>query len=68
MKTLYESLRKSMLDVNSDSTFKLIDDWCKNNIEGKYVIDKKTFAINSLSSITIADEKLVEFPSYIHFG
>ena len=72
MKTLYESLRESLCENFFDnvggSSFNLIDNWCKNNIEGKYVINKKTLTINSPSSIKITNKELTEFPSYIHFG
>ena len=68
MKTLYESILESLLDINRDSIFKLIDSWCKNNVKGKYEIDKKTLTINSSSDIQIIDKSLTEFPSYIHFG
>ena len=68
MRTLYESL----LDINDVETsvepITMIDNWCKDNISGNYTIDKKTLTINSSSTITITDEKLVELPSYIHFG
>lgn len=75
MKTLYESLRESLCEdffdnagSNVETTFKLIDDWCKNNVNGDYVIDEKTLKINSPNSISIVNKKFVEFPSYIHFG
>ena len=68
MKTLCESLLESLLDVNADSTFKSIERWCKNNIKGKYKIDRKTLTINSPGNITIKNKELAEFPSYIHFG
>ena len=68
MRTLYESL----LDINdvesSIDPITMIDNWCKDNIRGIYTIDKETLTINSLASITITNKKLVEFPSYIHFG
>ena len=68
MRTLYESL----LDINDVETsidpITMIDNWCKDNIRGIYTIDKETLTINSLASITITNKKLVEFPSYIHFG
>ena len=71
MKTLYESLleslRESLFD-NIGSPFKLIDSQCKNNINGKYVIDEKTLTINSPDGISIINKNLVEFPSYIRFG
>ena len=44
MKTLYESLCESLCEDffdNVGSSFNLIDNWCKDNIEGKYVINKK---------------------------
>ena len=72
MKTLYESICESLYENFFDnvggSAFKLIDSWCRNNIKGKYEIDKKTLTINSSSSIQIIDKSLTEFPSYIHFG
>ena len=68
MRTLYESL----LDINDVETsvepIIMIDNWCKDNISGNYTIDKKTLTINSSSSITITNHKLVELPSYIRFG
>ena len=68
MRTLYESL----LDINDVETsaepIAMIDNWCKDNISGNYTIDEKTLTINSSSSITITNHKLVEFPSYIRFG
>ena len=72
MKTLYESLCESLCEDFFDnvggSPFKLIDDWCKNNVNGDYVIDEKTLKINSPNGVSISNKKLVEFPSYIHFG
>ena len=72
MKTLYESICESLYENFFDnvggSAFELIDSWCRNNIKGKYEIDKKTLTINSPSSIQIIDKSLTEFPSYIHFG
>ena len=75
MKTLRESLHESLCEnffdnVGStrEAALKLIDDWCKNNIKGKYVIDEKTFKINSPNGVSISNKKLVEFPSYIRFG
>ena len=72
MRTLRESLYESLLDINDVETSAepiiMIDNWCKDNISGNYTIDKKTLTINSSSTITITDEKLVELPSYIHFG
>lgn len=72
MKTLYESLCESLCENFFDnvggSAFKLIDSWCRNNIKGKYEIDKKTLTINSSSDIKIIDKSSTEFPSYIHFG
>ena len=70
MRTLYESLL-DINDVESNLNLELIamiDNWCKDNIVGKCVINKKTLVINSSSSITITNRKLVRFPSYIHFG
>ena len=68
MRTLYESLL-DIDDVESSiGLIAMIDNWCKDNIEGKYVVDKKTLTINSSSSIIITNNKLVEFPSCIHFG
>ena len=68
MRTLYESL----LDINDVESglgpIAMIDNWCKDNISGNYTIDEKTFEINSSSSITINNKKLVVFPSYIRFG
>ena len=72
MKTLYESLCESLCEDFFDnvggSPFKLIDDWCKNNIKGKYKIDRKTLTINSPGNITIKNKELTEFPSYVRFG
>ena len=75
MKTLHESLLESLYEdffgnVGStrEATLKLIDDWCKNNVNGDYVIDEKTLKINSPNGVSISNKKLVEFPSYIHFG
>ena len=72
MKTLHESLLKSLrenfFDNVGGSAFKLIDSWCKDNIKGLYEIDRKTLIINSPGSISISNKKLIEFPSYIHFG
>ena len=70
MRTLYESLL-DIDDVESNLNLELItmiDNWCKDNIEGKYTINKKTLTINSPSSIKITNKELTEFPSYIHFG
>ena len=68
MRTLYESL----LDINdvesSLGPIAMIDNWCKDNVNGQYVIDEETLEINSAASITITNNKLVKFPSYIHFG
>ena len=68
MRTLYESL----LDINDVETsidpITMIDNWCKDNIDGQYMIDKKTLVINSSSSIKITNKELERFPSYIHFG
>ena len=72
MKTLYESLRESLCENFFDNiggtSFELIDSWCKNNIDGRYRINKKTLVISSPGSITIKNKELTEFPSYIHFG
>ena len=72
MKTLYESLCESLyedfFDNAGGSPFKSIDSWCKNNVNGAYVIDEKTLTINSSSDIKIINRSLTEFPSYIHFG
>ena len=67
-----KTLRESLLDIDgAESRVELIikiDNWCKNNIQGNYEIDKNTLVINSSSSITIANKELERFPSYIHFG
>lgn len=68
MKTLYERLCESFFDNIGGSSFELINSWCKNNIRGKYKIDRKTLTINSSASIKIINKSLTEFPSYIHFG
>ena len=76
MKTLRESLHESLLDIKdveasvdpTAMTIMKIDDWCKDNVRGNYVINKKTLTINSSASITITNRELIEFPSYIHFG
>ena len=71
MKTLYESICESLCEDffdNVGSTFELIDRWCKDNINGECVIDRKTLTINSPSDIKIIGRSLTEFPSYIHFG
>ena len=75
MKTLYESLCESLCEdffdnvgATLESTLNLIDDWCKDNVNGECVIDRKTLKINSPGSVSIVGKKLVEFPSYIHFG
>ena len=72
MKTLYESLCESLCENFFDnvggSSFNLIDNWCKNNVNGDYVIDEKTLKINSPNGVSISNKKLVEFPSYIQFG
>ena len=45
MKTLYESLCESLCEDFFDnvggSSFNIVDNWCKDNIEGKYMINKK---------------------------
>ena len=45
MKTLCESLYESLLDINdveaSAEPIAMIDNWCKDNVKGQYVIDKK---------------------------
>ena len=68
MKTLYESL----LDINdvesSIDSVAMVDSWCKDNIMGIYVIDKKTLVISSPASITITNKELERFPSFIQFG
>ena len=68
MRTLHESL----LDINDAEagleTIIMIDKWCKDNVGGNYVIDKKTLTINSEVSIVITNTKLTGFPSYIRFG
>ena len=72
MKTLCEHLYESLLNTNDVETnvepITMIDNWCKDNVKGQYVIDKKTLTINSSSDIKIIDRSLTEFPSYIHFG
>ena len=68
MRTLYESL----LDINDVESglgpIAMIDNWCKDNVAGQYVIDEETLEINSPGGISIINKNLVEFPSYIHFG
>ena len=68
MRTLYESL----LDINdvesSIDSVAMVDSWCKDNIMGIYVIDKKTLVISSPASITITNKELERFPSFIQFG
>ena len=67
-----KTLRESLLDINdvesSIDSVAMVDSWCKDNIMGIYVIDKKTLVISSPASITITNKELERFPSFIQFG
>ena len=67
-----KTLKESLLDIDSVQSnldpIKIIDDWCKKNIKGRYKIDPKTLDINSNGDIEIINKTITEIPDYIHFG